>query len=89
MLINESVCKKMLLYMNLYQKTNKIQSFYLTSLSRTLLISWSQISKIIKELEKLKIIKTEKNGRIRFIELTDKGIRYAEKLNELNGMIQS
>jgi len=57
---------------------------YSLRLSHKLNITYCSIVKVRNILEKEKLIKTKKNGRIRTIELTPKGKLVALKLKEIN-----
>lgn len=63
---------------------------YLSQLMRDLSghIVWIHLVTLVNMMEKQGILKTEKKGRVRFIELTDKGrelLRHLDKIVELLG----
>jgi Mn-dependent DtxR family transcriptional regulator len=74
---------RLLIYLNC--NWNKI---YGLKLSRELNVTPSTINNIVLDLENIKLIKTEKEGRKRFISLTDKGKVIANKLMEIKHILE-
>lgn len=51
-------------------------------------ITWAHAVRILKEFEKMGIINTAKMGRVRIIELTDKGKRLIKLADEIAELLQ-
>lgn len=54
-----------------------------TMIAKNLDITYSHVVRIITELEKIKYLETVKDGRTRYIRLTEKGNRYATNCNNI------
>ena len=66
--------------------SNKSQSG--TILSKNIICTHCHIVNILQYLEKSKLIKSKKEGRIKNIELTDDGKKLAEYLREINEFLK-
>jgi len=64
-----------------------LKNNYVSKIARNLDIAYSHTVNIIKQLEEAKILTKEREGRIVRIELTEKGLKIQEHLNEIKKLL--
>ena len=64
-----------------------LKNNYVSKIARNLYIAYSHTINIIKQLEEAKILTKEREGRIVRIELTEKGLKIQEHLNEIKKLL--
>lgn len=68
-------------------KNSTLRVPYITLISRELKITYGHLSKIVKHLEKERLVKADMVGRRKSLKLTVKGGKVAEKLLELKELL--
>ena len=63
------------------------KDMYMQEIWRKTNISLSSILRNIHELEELNLIETKKEGRIRFIKLTEKGVKFRDCIKKMMVLI--
>lgn len=59
-----------------------------SDISSSIDVTYSHVIKVVKELEKKGLVITEKKGRKKIIELTDKGKEVSDNLRELKDILE-
>jgi predicted transcriptional regulator len=75
-------CKMLIL---LKEEKDSGKGKYITELAKESEATYVHTTKLVKELEKIGFVKTEKKGRQRIIKLTEEGLKAATALSEAMG----
>ncbi|MEA3430270.1 MAG: hypothetical protein U9R08_03280 [Nanoarchaeota archaeon] len=73
--------------MMLVNLKNAKGSIYASSLAKSIDCTYSHVVKILQEMEKSAIITFEKQGRLKLLTLTKKGVDMAEHIDSIRGLI--
>ena len=64
-------------------------NIYSSEIARKLDITFSHVIKMINNLERLKLVETNKFGRIKILNLTEKGKKCAEHLSNAKNILET
>lgn len=73
--------------MMLVNLKNSKNSIYASSLAKSIDCTYSHVVKILQEMEKSGIINFEKQGRLKLLALTQKGIDMADHIDAVRTML--
>lgn len=73
---------------HIYKRQKKDEELYTLQISRDVELTYSHTSKSVNKLEDKGFLKREKKARKSIISLTDEGEKVAEKLHELNQVLE-
>lgn len=66
---------------------NDSKEIYASSLAKTVDCTYSHVVKVLQEMEKASLIKFKKQGRLKIIELTDKGVSVAKSIENIRSSL--
>ncbi|MFT4261487.1 MAG: winged helix DNA-binding protein [Candidatus Woesearchaeota archaeon] len=62
---------------------NSSSEIYASSLAKTVDCTYSHVVKILQEMERYNIVAFEKQGRLKIIRLTEKGLKVANSIEDI------
>jgi len=63
------------------------KAVYVSALSKEINYTYSHLVKVLQEMERKNLVEFEKHGRMKVIELTDKGKKVAESIEKIKELL--